>query len=139
VYVPDAVPTGRGDDHLVPLSTMRQPKTFELVPVAGAGIPAARGTVWVRSLGRVDGVDVSVSGLAPRSTYTLYLADGGTTSGRAWPLATVVTDGNGGAPLVEAVTPSGLPPLDTGAAGRRPMLFLVRGATADAQVVLATH
>jgi hypothetical protein len=95
--------------------------------------------VDVRSLGPIDGVDVWLSGLEPAETYTLYLTDGrGLLSGESWPLATMTTDKNGGAPLVEAVSAARLPIAEGSlVAGYR--VVLVKGTTARSPIVLGSH
>jgi hypothetical protein len=91
--------------------------------------------VFVRSLGPIDGVDVSVRGLAPSTTYTLFLTDAsGAPSSASWPLATVITDAHGSQPLVEAVTPA---PLPRGAPAEGRRFVLVRGTTTEGPVALS--
>jgi YVTN family beta-propeller protein len=128
VYVVNAVPAGSGTDNLAPLAAGVAPRNVELSPTAGG---TARGTVTIRSLGPVDGVDLSVNGLAPTTEYTLFLS----ASGAMWPLATARTDSAGKA-NVEAVAPTTIP-RGTAAPGdvmRR--LVLVAGAAAGDAVVL---
>jgi YVTN family beta-propeller protein len=124
VYVPDAVPSGAGTDNLVPLAVSRRPRTIELA--SSAANATARVTVWVRSLGPLDGVDVSASGLQPTTTYTLFANIG---EGARWPLATVITDAGGTATLVESIAPTVLPD--------RSRFILVRGTRPDDPVVAA--
>ncbi|HEX8271495.1 MAG TPA: beta-propeller fold lactonase family protein [Longimicrobiaceae bacterium] len=139
VYVPGAVPGGAGTANLVPLTatTSRAATAVSLVPPTGSG--TGKGTVWIRSLGPVDGVDVSVSSLAPSTTYTLFLRGQG--PGRdalSWPLATVATDASGANALVEAVAPTTLPPDLAGPyTPTRPYLVLVRGTSADDPIAIA--
>jgi YVTN family beta-propeller protein len=132
VYVPDAVPSGTGTENLVPLATSRRARAIELVPPSGRGSGSARATVWVRSLGPIDGVDVNVNGLMPSTTYTLFLrASGDAASRDDWPLATVITDATGTATLVESFAPTTLPNDVGGASPARPRLVLVRGTHPD--------
>jgi YVTN family beta-propeller protein len=139
VYVPNAVPSGAGTTNLVPLTatTSRPATAIVLVPLTGSG--TGRATVWIRSLGPVDGVDVNASALAPSTTYTLFLRGQGTTEPvMSWPLATVVTDPTGAATLVEAVAPTPLPADLAGPYTRtRPYLVLVRGTAADGPIAVA--
>jgi YVTN family beta-propeller protein len=136
VYVPDAVPSGPGTENLVPLANSRRAHAVELVPPSGSD--SARVTVWVRSLGPVDGVDVNAHGLAPSTTYTLFLRAGGQAAvGAVWPLATVTTDATGGATLVESVAPTTLPQGDGAASPAYPQLVLVRGTRPDDPIVAA--
>ncbi|MBC7841713.1 MAG: DUF305 domain-containing protein [Gemmatimonadaceae bacterium] len=134
VYVPDAVPTGDGTQNLVPLAVLRRP--IEIALSAPGGITAAWGRVYVRSMGPIDGIDVSVRGLSPATSYTLYLMDGdGARVSWSVPLATVVTDANGGAALVEAVTAAPLPDISD-ASGRR--LVLVEGIVPNGPAALTS-
>lgn len=134
VYVPDAVPSGRGLAELAPLEANERPVRFELVPASAAR--RGHGTVDVRSLGPIDGVDVSVSGLDAVATYTLYLTERADNGARSdLPLATVVTDRNGNAPLVESVSTTRLPMSD-GAFGVGRQLILVKGTDRGGPPVL---
>jgi YVTN family beta-propeller protein len=135
VYVPNAVPSGAGTANLAPSATLGRPTEIELrSPTEQAG---AWGRAYVRALGPIDGIDVSVRGLAPATTYTLYLSDAdGALSDSSLPLATVLTDAHGAAPLVEAVTAAPLP-LDVAAAGRR--LILVVGTSRDGPITLTAN
>lgn len=138
VYVSNAVPVGAGTSGLVPLNSSRGARVVELQSTPGAG--KARGTVWVRSLGPVDGIDVTASGLAPSAKYTLFLRIGGSGEMRMdWPLATVMSDTSGSAALVEAIAPTVLPDASTGGttSGARPRLILVRGTRAVDPIALA--
>lgn len=135
VYVPDAVPTGTGVENLVPLSSTRRSTEIQLETPSGVAGPWGR--VYVRRMGPIDGVDVSVRGLTPATTYTLYLsAPDGALTEASWPLATVITDAHGAAPLVEAVTASRLPD-GPESVGRR--LILVTGAGRDGQIALTAR
>jgi YVTN family beta-propeller protein len=135
VYVPNAVPTGTGTEGLVSPATRRPARSIALVAPSRDG--AGRATVWIRSLGPVDGVDVSVSGLAPSTTYTLFLRDERDQRSRMdWPLATVATDSSGAATLVEAVAPTTLPDGRVAGDAGRARLVLVRGARAGDPVAL---
>jgi YVTN family beta-propeller protein len=136
VYVPEAVPPGgTGTEHLVPLAISRRARAIDLVPPSGSG--SARATVWVRSLGPIDGVDVNATGLMPSTTYTLFLRAGAEhTPPVAWPLATVITDPTGTATLVESFAPTTLPTDVAGTSPARPRLVLVRGTRPDDTAVV---
>ena len=132
VYVPNAVPSGAGTANLEPPGAGTPPRNVMLAPVDGG---TARATVTIRSLGPVDGVDVTASGLAPATDYTLYVA-GAEGEGEPWPLATLRTDSAGKA-AIEAVAPTTVPrgaPAPSGAPARR--LVLVRGAVPQGAPVL---
>lgn len=137
VYVPNAVPAGPGTSNLSPLLTQRRAAAVTLAPT-GAGGPG-KATVWIRSLGPLDGVDVMATGLAPSTTYTLFLRGAGPGTGVPdWPVATVATDTTGGATLVEAVAPTRLPDDLAGPYNpARPYLVLVRGTAPGDPVALA--
>ncbi len=132
VYVPDAVPSGPGTNNLIQLASMQRATEIELQSPNGP--TSAWGRAYVRSMGPIDGVDVSVRGLAPGTVYTLYLSDSdGGVSASSWPLATVMTDAHGAAPLVEAVTAA---PLPNGAQSAARRLVLVTGVAPDGPIVL---
>jgi YVTN family beta-propeller protein len=135
VYVPDAVPSGPGTENLVPLASSIRARAIDLVPPLGSG--SARATVWIRSLGSVDGVDVYARGLMPTTTYTLFARMDGRSGGSAWPLATVITDATGTATLVESVLPTVLPRGDSVPSAAQPaQLILVRGTKPEDPIVL---
>ncbi|MBD0319341.1 MAG: YncE family protein [Gemmatimonadetes bacterium] len=137
VYVPGAVPTGPGTANLMPLETTRRAAAITLVPPTGSG--TGRATVWLRSLGPVEGVDVMATALAPSTTYTLFLrGQGPAADALAWPLATVATDATGGATLVESVAPTRLPDDLAGPySPTRPYLVLVRGTKPGDPIAVA--
>ncbi len=132
VYVPEAVPSGPGTENLVSFASMHRTEEIQLAPMASEA--TAWGRVFVRSLGPIDGIDIIVRGLAATSVYTLYLSDAnGALSGASLPVATVITDANGAAPLVEAVTAT---PLPTGVAAVGRRFVLVAGSAYDGLIVL---
>ena len=139
VYVPNAVPEGPGTANLVPLATSKRALAIDLVPASGDG--GGKGTIWIRSLGPVDGIDVSVTGLAPSTTYTLFLRASREADPRsAWPLATIATDATGGTALVESVAPTALPTRAMGGSSSEgPTFVVLRGAAADGPVVLISR
>jgi hypothetical protein len=115
VYVPNAVPTGAGTDNLVPLGQAAQVFKFDLKAVAGSGSSSvASATVAVNSLGALDLLQVAVSGLQPKTQYTVSLSDTNQAPFKnLTPLATFTTwqDGGGVAqaigPLKKIVTGDG--------------------------------
>jgi YVTN family beta-propeller protein len=127
VYVVDAVPSGAGTSNLMPLA-VAAPQNIRLSTTSGH---AGRGTVTIRSLGPVDGVDLSANELTRDSEYTLFLS----ASGAMWPLATVRTDSTGRA-NVEAVAPTTIPRGGAGSTGAERRLMLVGGSMPTGQVVL---
>ncbi len=135
VYVPNAVPRGDGTANLVPLDSVRRPVEIELrAPDGRAG---AWGRAYWRSMGPIDGVDVSVRGLMPSHTYTLYVSEsGGTVSASGVAIATVITDAQGGAALVEAVTATALHDAPESFARR---LVLLEGLAPDGPVALTSR
>ena len=135
VYVPDAVPTGHGTQNLIQPAVVRRP--LEIALSAPDSLTAAWGRVYVRSMGPIDGIDVSVRGLSPATSYTLYLRDGDESRMASdVALATVLTDAKGGAALVEAVSAAPLPDISE-SSGRR--LVLVEGIVADGPVALTSR
>ena len=110
VYVPNAVPTGSGTSHLVPLGQAALAVHLTLVPAAGSG-SIARATVAVNSLGLVDLLQVAASGLEPGKSYQLALVDHRTAPyGRREPLVNFKANASGAqiaqtiGPLRQAVT-----------------------------------
>jgi YVTN family beta-propeller protein len=76
VYVPNAVPSGAGTDNLVPLGQAADVFKFDLKAVAGsASSRGASATVAVNSLGALDLLQIAVSGLQPKTQYTVSLSD----------------------------------------------------------------
>lgn len=70
VYISNAVPGGPGTDNLQPLGSGPRPVTLQLRPSAAGS--EARGFLVIRSLGPVDGLDISVFHLTPNHTYGVY-------------------------------------------------------------------
>ena len=70
VYVPTAVPTGEGLDNLQsPDSKLLALNAALKAPNKGNAV----GSITLRSLGEIDGLDVMVRGLTPNQEYGLYL------------------------------------------------------------------
>jgi YVTN family beta-propeller protein len=114
VYVPNAVPSSAGTDNLVPLGQAAEVFKFDLKAAAAGGASSPGGTVAVNSLGALDLLQIAVSGLQPKTQYTVSLSE---TSQAPYknlvPLATFTTwqDGGGVAqaigPLKKIVTAAG--------------------------------
>ena len=68
VFVSNAVPEGPGDQGLQPPG--QRPIVVELSPPADG---KAKGLASIRALGVVDGLEMSVLGLAPKTSYSLYV------------------------------------------------------------------
>ena len=73
-YVPNAVPTGTGTSHLVPLGQAAEAMHLTMVPPPGSS-GMAHATVAVNSLGVVDLLQIAASGLEPGKSYQLALLD----------------------------------------------------------------
>lgn len=73
VYVPGAVPEGRGDENLVPLGQAAEATHLSLVAPDGKG--DARASIVINGLGLVDQLQIAASGLKPGQEYQLWLAD----------------------------------------------------------------
>ena len=114
VYVPDAVPTGPGTSHLVPLGQTVEAVHLTLVPPPGSS-GMAQATVAVNSLGLVDLLQIAASGLDPGKSYQLALVDRRTAPyGRREALANFKANA-GGAQIAQTIGP--LRQAVTGAAG----------------------
>jgi YVTN family beta-propeller protein len=104
VYVPDAVPSGTGTDNLARLGEAANTARIHL-EAAGTSSPDAQASVAVNSLGLLDLVQVAAEGLAPKSQYSVYLADSNRAPyGNLRPLAVLKTNPDG-AGIVQAVGP----------------------------------
>ena len=73
VYVPGAVPSGAGNDSLVPLGEAVNTEHIRLES-GGAALPAAQASAAVNSLGLLDLVEIAATGLASGAQYRVYLA-----------------------------------------------------------------
>ncbi|WP_344923009.1 CopM family metallochaperone [Streptosporangium oxazolinicum] len=74
VYVPEAVPSGPGTSGLVPLGVAGRNGHIVLI-APGGDRRRGHATVSVNSLGPLDLLEMTVSGLKPGETYTLWLAN----------------------------------------------------------------
>lgn len=75
VYVPNAVPSGTGTENLVPPGQAANVIKLELKGVSGTKSSGANATVAVNSLGLLDLLEIAVSGLEPKTQYTLCLSE----------------------------------------------------------------
>jgi YVTN family beta-propeller protein len=100
VYVPNAVPTGAGTDHLEPLGTAGRAAGLALGPPDGK--PATRVALFDQGLTQV--MQAAVTGLEPKKPYVLALASDATGTGPLQPLAGFTTN-PAGAAVVNAVGP----------------------------------
>jgi YVTN family beta-propeller protein len=135
VYVPNAVPEGAGTDNLTPLGVAGNVVRLRLT-AAGDSFPNAQATVAVNSLGLLDLLQISASGLSPKSQYQVYLTDSNSAPyAHLEPLAVLNTNPDG------AGSAQAIGPLKTLAAGDEtksaPRRFLVvTDAKNQTQVVL---
>lgn len=106
VYVPNAVPAGAGTDNLVPLGQVANVVKLQLKAVSVAdNLPKASATVGVNSLGVLDLLQIAVSGLRPKTQYTLLLSDTDVPPFKdLLPLATFTTWQDGGG-VAQAIGP----------------------------------
>jgi YVTN family beta-propeller protein len=104
VYVPNAVPNGQGTENLMPLGAAGNTARLHL-EAARSVLPDAAASVAVNSLGLLDLVQIAAKGLAPRTTYQVYLAESNKSPlGKLEPLAVLKTNPDG-AGIVQAIGP----------------------------------
>ena len=104
VYMPNAVPNGSGTENLMPLGTAGNTARLHLEP-GGSALPEAQASVAVNSLGLLDLVQIAAKGLAPKTTYQVYLAEANQSPfGKLEPLAVLKTNPDG-AGIVQAIGP----------------------------------
>ena len=135
VYVPNAVPDGPGTDNLMPLGVAGNVVRLRLT-AAGESFPNAQATVAVNSLGLLDLLQISASGLSPKSQYQVYLVDANSPPhGHLEPLAVLNTNPDG-AGSAQAIGPlkTIAPGDETKSAPRR--FLIVTEAENQTQVVL---
>ena len=70
VFVSNAVPEGKGDQGLQPPG--QRPVVVEMTPPGGG---KAKGLASIRTLGVVDGLEMNLLGLSPKTPYALYVAN----------------------------------------------------------------
>jgi len=122
VYVPNAVPDGRGTENLTPLGEAGNSVRLDL-KAAGSGLPEAEATAAVNSLGLLDLVQIAAKGLTPKSQYRVYLAEADHAPfGKLEPLAVLKTNPDG-AGIVQTIGP--LKTLSHASAGGSSQRFLI--------------
>jgi YVTN family beta-propeller protein len=106
VYVPNAVPEGDGKQGLQPLGVAGQATHLELAPVAGSKTGGAKAptSVSLFDQGLTQILEASVTGLQPKQSYVLALAEKSNGGGKLEPLAAFMTNPAGSA-IVNAVGP----------------------------------
>jgi YVTN family beta-propeller protein len=105
-YVPNAVPSGRGDTGLEPLSVSGNAAHLILRAIDGANahITNAPTSISLFDQGLLQVLQASVTGLEPRRPYTLVLASRPDGRGTLEPIATFTTNPAGSA-VVNALGP----------------------------------
>jgi len=104
VYVPNAVPSGFGRENLMPLGAAANTARLHL-EAGGSELPDAQASVAVNSLGLLDLVQIAARGLAPRTSYQVYVAESNQSPfGKLEPLAVLKTNPDG-AGIVQAIGP----------------------------------
>ena len=104
VYVPNAVPSGSGAENLMPLGAAANTARLHL-EAGGTALPDAEASVAVNSLGLLDLIQIAAKGLAPQTTYQVYLAESNHPPfGKLEPLAVLKTNPDG-AGIVQAIGP----------------------------------
>jgi YVTN family beta-propeller protein len=104
VYVPNAVPSGSGTENLMPLGVAANTARLHL-EAGGTELGEAQASVAVNSLGLLDLVQIAASGLAPQTTYQVYLAESNRSPfGKLEPLAVLKTNPDR-AGIVQAIGP----------------------------------
>ena len=104
VYVPNAVPSGSGTENLMPLGAAENTARLRL-EAGGTALPEAQASVAVNSLGLLDLVQIAAKGLAPKTSYQVFLADSNQPPfGKLERLAVLKTNPDG-AGIVQAIGP----------------------------------
>jgi YVTN family beta-propeller protein len=104
VYVPNAVPSGPGTENLTPLGVAANTAQLRL-ETGGNALADAQASVAVNSLGLLDLVQIAARGLAPQTSYQVYLAESNHPPfGKLEPLAVLKTNPDG-AGIVQAIGP----------------------------------
>jgi YVTN family beta-propeller protein len=104
VYVPNAVPTGLGTENLSPLGGAANTARLQL-EASGTAPAEAQASVAVNSLGLLDLVQIAAKGLAPQTSYQVYLAEATQPPfGKLEPLAVLKTNSYGWS-IVQAIGP----------------------------------
>ena len=100
VYIPDAVPSGGGGTELQPLASIGQ--AVHLVLGGADGKPATRVSLFDQ--GAVQILQAAATGLEPKKSYVLALAQNADGSGTLQPLAVFVSN-PAGAAIINSIGP----------------------------------
>ena len=128
-YVPGAVPDGAGTTGLEQLGVAGQAAHFTMSPAGAEAEASAPTSVTLFDQGLLQVLQASATGLEPKHSYVLALANGANGSGPLQPLASFMTNPAGSA-IVNAVGPIRQVVQGGGDAPRR-YLVIVPGTTAD--------
>lgn len=104
VYIPNAVPAGTGAENLTPLGAAGQAVHLALGSRAAKAGGQAETSVALNNQGLVDLLEAAVTGLSPKQTYVLALAERADGSGPLEPLSRF-TANPAGAAVVVAIAP----------------------------------
>lgn len=135
VFVPSAVPKGKGLSNLMPLGSFGRSAHLNMGP-PGSHAPAPT-TVTLNYQGPLDLLEAAVTGLQPNATYTLgNVPDLGDPTGNFEALSTFTTNADG-AQIVESIGTLRQVVAGTQQSGNRRFLEIVpAGATQPVQVQL---
>jgi hypothetical protein len=98
------VPNGPGTENLMPLGAAANTARLHL-EAGGTALPEAQASVAVNSLGLLDLVQIAANGLAPETSYQVYLAESNRPPfGKLEPLAVLKTNSYGWS-IVQAIGP----------------------------------
>src|SRR6266481_2987380 len=104
VYVPNAVPNAPGTENLMPLGAAANTARLHL-EAGGTASAEAQASVAVNSLGLLDLVQIAARGLAPQTSYQVYLEESDHSPfGTLEPLAVLKTNPDGWS-IVQAIGP----------------------------------
>jgi YVTN family beta-propeller protein len=135
VYVPNAVPSGSGTDNLTQLGVAANTARLRL-EAGGTALTEAQASVAVNSLGLLDLLQIAARGLAPQTTYQVYLAESNHPPfGKLEPLAVLKTNADG-AGIVQAIGPLKMVAAGNGTSSASQRFLIVTDIKDSSQVVL---
>jgi len=135
VYVPNAVPSGRGTDNLVPLGEAGNTAGLRLELVRPTP-QSAEGWAALNSLGLLDLVQIAAKGLKPSSAYQVYLAESNHAPfGKLEPLAVLKTNSDG-AGIAQALGPLKTLRETAAVAGKSQRFIIITELNNSSKVVL---
>ena len=135
VYVPNAVPSGSGTENLMPLGTAANTAVLHL-ETGGTTLPEAQASVAVNSIGLLDLVQIAATGLAPKQSYQVYLAESNQSPfGKLESLAVLKTNPDG-AGIVQAIGPLKALAGNDGSSSAPQRFIVVTNPKDQSQVVL---